>query len=129
MNKIYHQISAALSALESENILPEWRDRWNDVLDRIEKKYLPSGSGFDNGTKIDRGSWSRKDGSFVLLVDFHHMSEHGYYTGWTHHKVAVHPHLLWVYDLAVGGRDQNGIKEYISETLNYALDEDYKEEA
>jgi len=50
------------------------------------------------------------------------MDEHGYYDGWTEHKVIVTPHLTHEFDLKVTGRDKNGIKDYIVETFDNALD-------
>jgi hypothetical protein len=79
----------------------------------------PSGSGFDNGTQIDR------DRSDVLIfsTSFHHMDEAGGYDGWTEHTVRVKPSLAWGFDLTVSGRDRNGIKDYIADVFSPWLNE------
>ena len=83
-------------------------------------QYLPSGSGFDNGTtlNVDK-STSQK---LVFETSFHHMSEHGYYTKWTDHTVTVRPSFQGL-DIRVSGRNHNGIKEYIEDCFDHCLEE------
>lgn len=83
---------------------------------------LPSGSGIDRGTIIDRER-SRPD-RIVLVCSFHHMNEHGYYDGWTDHEVIVRPSLAWGFTLRVTGRDRNGIKDYLHDVYMHALREE-----
>lgn len=47
---------------------------------------LPSGSGFDAGTRIEKSS----DFSVVFFTEYHHMNEMGYYDGWTKHTVKIY---------------------------------------
>lgn len=91
----------------------------------IVKQCLPSGSGFDDGTKID---WKESTPDRLsLIADFHHMSEHGQYDGWTCHRVIVSASLLFEIDIRVTGRDRNEIKEYIAECFHHALRENVPE--
>jgi len=84
------------------------------------EKYLPSGSGFDNGTtlNVDK-STSQK---LVFEAAFHHMNEHGHYTRWTDHTVTVRPAFQGL-DIRVSGRNHNDIKEYIGDCFDHCLEE------
>ncbi len=84
------------------------------------EKYLPGGSGFDNGTtlNVDK-STSQK---LVFETAFHHMNEHGYYTKWTDHTVTVRPSFNGL-DIRVSGRNYNDIKDYIAECFDCCLEE------
>lgn len=104
----------------------EWLGRWEDVIDQIARDFLPSGSGFDSGTKVDlsepRGV-PRSDGfaRIIFTTSFHHMNDGGMYDGWTEHEVKVTPCLHSGFNLSVSGRDRNDIKDYIAETFTHAL--------
>jgi hypothetical protein len=52
------------------------------------------------------------------------MNEQGSYDGWTEHTVIVTPSLAMGYRLRITGRDRNGIKEYMHDVFNAALNED-----
>lgn len=95
------------------------RDRWQDKLDAIMNT-APSGSGFDNGTTLE----SVDDQKMVFNTGFHHMNEHGFYTGWTHHKVIVRPCFWSGIDIRVTGKDRRNIKEYIAEAFIHWLKEE-----
>ena len=113
---LYQSIASACQAIrncqESGNV--EWEGRWADYLDRIEKECLPSGSGFDAGTTIDR----EKSGPdrLVFLTSFHHMNATGYYDGWTEHTVTIRPTFTGP-DIRVSGRNRNDVKDYIVDTF------------
>ena len=79
---------------------------------------LPSGSGIDGGTKIDKSS---KPDRLILTMSFHHMDETGTYDGWTEHAIIVKPSLAFGVDIKITGRDKNGIKEYLAEVYQDAL--------
>ena len=93
---------------------------WRDFLDHIEKDLLPSGSGIDSGTTIDRER-SGLD-RVVFHTSFHHMNEHGYYDGWTFHRVTFETLFGIRWDITVSGRDRNGIKDYLAEVFASCLD-------
>lgn len=92
-----------------------WTSRWASLLDAIEANLLPSGSGFDNGTKIDREATNPK--RISLRVEYHHMTGTGFYDGWTSHSVTISPTFCGC-EVRVSGSDRNGIREYIGEIFN-----------
>jgi len=95
----------------------EWTARHMATLTRLQD-LLPSGSGIDNGTKIDCHATNGE--RIVLTLGFHHMNEHGMYDGWTQHTVKVTPMFSGI-SLHVTGHNRNGIKEYLHEELHGAL--------
>jgi hypothetical protein len=110
----------------------QWLAKWDAFIEQIAKNCLPSGSGFDSGTKVDtsenRGMpVSDGEKKIVFTTAFHHMNENGYYDGWTEHKITVKPCLLSGFDLVISGRNRNEIKEYIRETFSHALEQECTE--
>lgn len=102
---------------------PELKQHWLDVhADRISelvKEWLPSGGGFDAGTKMQLTESTAE--RLVFTTAFHHLSNHGYYDGWTEHKVIIKASLAHGFDIQVSGRNRNDIKDYIAETFMQAL--------
>lgn len=99
----------------------------NETLDNIEKDLLPSGSGIDCGTTIDRDK--SNDDVIVLNTSFHHMNDAGMYDGWTEHVVTIRPAFRGI-DITVSGRNRNDIKDYLLEVFDSSLTDavDYDEE-
>jgi hypothetical protein len=97
----------------------EWFETHTERIEAIVKEHMPSGSGFDSGTKIDL-EVSQVD-KLVFRTAYHHMNEVGMYDGWTEHTVTVTPSLLHGFHLRISGRDRNDIKEYIADTFSEAL--------
>ncbi len=97
---------------------------------KLVKDHMPSGSGINSPVLID---WDKTSAEkLVFSVAYHHMNQDGFYDGWTYHKVIVTPSLYFGHNLKITGRDKNGIKEYLYDTFNAALDEEvneYSEEA
>lgn len=89
-----------------------------DSLDYILRNYLPSGSGIDNGTKLNEASRSTR---LIFDFGFHHMDEWGFYDGWTEHSAIVTPSLEREFDLRITGRNRNEIKDSLHETFDVAL--------
>jgi len=113
-------ISDAMRALENCTASGnDYADIWRDRLEQAARDLLPSGSGFDNGTQIDFEE--SRAGRVVLKTAFHHMTEAGFYDGWTYHAIILTP-AFGSPALRVMGRDRNGIKEYIAEAVGAALD-------
>ena len=83
---------------------------------------LPSGSGWDEGTKIDLEA-SHAD-KFVLYGSYRHMDECGGYDGYTNHTITVTPSLASDFNLRISGRNRNDIKDYLFQTFDYALRQD-----
>jgi hypothetical protein len=117
--KIYEILSVAAQArrncMNGESITPHWESKW-------EKNHLPSGSGFDNGTKVveDECVANLK---LVLSFGYHHMDDNGYYDGWSHHKLIVTPRFdgINVCLKCALPRKYSLLKDYILETFEYAI--------
>ena len=89
MSKVIESIYTAWTARENCIIAnnTEWIKKWGDKLKNIEKNYLPYGSGFDNGTKIQSVSETK----IVLKSSYHLMDDNGYYREWIDFLVIVSP--------------------------------------
>jgi len=114
--------ASALSALHNcrkRDVESKWESIWQSRLEDELKEHLPRGSGFDCGTTLDIEA--SKPERLVFKTSFHHMDEHGGYDGWTEHSIIVTPSLVYGFELRVTGRDRNGIKDYIAETMHNAL--------
>jgi hypothetical protein len=99
----------------------EWKQKHEERAEELVKRYLPSGSGIDNGVKLD---WDKSTSEkLVFTFGYHHMNEHGMYSGWTDHTLIVTPSLMNLFDLRITGRDRNQIKEYLYDTFRQALRE------
>lgn len=94
-------------------------EKGRDAIELLCREFMPSGSGFDSGTRFDFDK-SRAN-RFVFVTDFHHMDENGYYEGWTHHEITVIPTFTGFDISRISGRDRNGIKDYIADTFYCAL--------
>lgn len=98
-----------------------WYAQHMSAANDLARDSLPSGSGLDNGTRID---WDRSNADrLVFRTAYHHMDDNGFYDGWTEHSVTVRASLALGFTLSVSGRDRNGIKDYIAETFALALSE------
>ena len=96
-----------------------WHAIHTERAEDIVKEFLPSGSGWDCGTKLDfDASTSEK---LVFRGSWHHMDDFGGYAGWTEHTVKVRPSLQFGFVIAISGCDRNGIKDYLSELFGCAL--------
>lgn len=129
MNKVYKIISGLVSArlncIKTNNHV--WKEQHEDRIDTIIKDRFPSGSGFDDGAKID---YEESNGErLVFNSSYHTMDEYGGYDGWIDFKVIVTASLQFDFDLKVKGRfsklnDHNsGLKEYIEDTFNFILND------
>ena len=100
---------------------PSMADHCLEEAHRLVREYMPSGSGFDAGTELVIDVCD--DSTLVFKTAFHHMDEHGGYDGWSEHKVKVTAEFGG-FDIYVGGRDRNQIKDYIADTFHYALNQE-----
>ncbi len=124
MEKIVTMLARFVAAYQTCNERGNYASA-NDHADTaiaLARYYLPNGSGFDAGTKLDMDA-STPD-KLVFTAEFHHMNHDGYYTRWTSHKVIVRASLARGFDLKVTGRDYNGIKEYIGDAFHGALNQE-----
>ena len=99
---------------------PRYKDTAIEMAEYISAEILPSGSGFNGGTRFDIDK-STTD-KLVFHTSYHHMSEHGYYTKWTDHTVTVTPSFRG-FNIKVSGRNHNDIKDYISQTFDCLLND------
>lgn len=97
----------------------QWMSKTEDLINQIMDT-APSGSGVDNGTQI-RMEQCKPD-KLVFDTAYHHMNEHGYYDGWTHHQVIIRP-TFGGFTLKVTGRDKRDIKDYLGEMYDCWLHE------
>lgn len=124
--KLYRELAslvqARLNCEETGN--REWFQKHEERIEELVKNYMPSGSGFDCGTKIDLDKSTLE--KLVFYTDFHHMNEVGCYDGWTEHCITVRPSLAFGFTLTISGRNRNEIKDYIHQVFDCALDEEVK---
>ena len=120
--KLYQRISSTLAAIENckRSNNTEWMEEHRDRLEKL-MDHMPSGSGFDCGTKLSDASTFEK---LIFETSFHHMDDGGGYDGWTEHSVTVLPSLLYGFTTKISGRDRNGIKDYIGEVFEQVLSEE-----
>lgn len=123
MRPVYQQVAISFSALlhcqKNYCVRPDAEANHAEMINRICKLYLPSGSGFDSGTEFNYED-STED-CLVLCTSFHHMDEHGYYDGWTDHVIKVKPSLAFGFTLEIEGEDRDGIHDYIADTFHHML--------
>lgn len=118
---LVQQFAAAFVAMRNcERSGNDRRGRWESALETLAADHLPSGSGFDSGSRFIAEE-SRPD-RLIFATSFHHMNESGFYDGWTEHRVIVTPEFDG-FGLKVTGRDRRGIKDYIAESFHLALSE------
>jgi hypothetical protein len=121
MNSLVNHIAGAFEAAEncqrSDNA--EWQAKHVAAIDALVREHMPSGSGFDNGTRLNF-NLSGPD-KLVFETDFHHMNEHGVYECWTQHRVTVRPSFVFGVNVAVNGSNRREIRDYIAETFHEAL--------
>ena len=89
-----------------------------DSLVSYVRKHGPSGSGLDAGTHLFVDTC--RANKLVFTTDFHHMNEHGYYDGWTQHKVIVLPTFDGL-DVRVSGKNRNDIRDYLADLFAHWL--------
>ena len=118
--KTYQKIAQAFDAyLASQSRGSYWVCLHQGVIENIMKD-SPHGSGLDSETTLDEDN-STKD-KLVFHTGFHHMSDVGYYDGWTEHDVIITPSLAFLFNIKVTGQNRNDIKDYIGEVFHCWLD-------
>ena len=124
MTQLYQHIAKCLRAHENcrKTGNTEWLSRHGATINHLVDVYMPSGSGIDRGTKLDFDR--SKPNRLVFTAPYHHMNDGGMYDGWTDHDIIVYPDLSFGFDLYIGGRNRNQIKDYLGDTFAEALRRD-----
>ena len=122
--KVYQKIAgtyqAILNCQEAKNGV--WEEIHLDTILYIIEKHLPSGSGLDSGVSLDFDKSTPE--KLVFDAPFHHMNDMGYYTKWSNHQVVVTPSLQFGFNLKITGKNENNVKEYLSDIFGYSFDLD-----
>lgn len=133
MTKVYQAIASRVSAIVNCNATldnlssanqaceraSEWITKHTEKIEEIVKNHLPSGSGFDSGTKFEFDK--SNPNKLVFKADFHHMDDNGFYCGWSEHEVIITPDFVGEFKMKITGRDRRQIKDYIGDTFHHAL--------
>lgn len=106
---------------------PEWQPIWCRVLHKLAAEYLPHGSGFDSGCRIDD---SRTDGARITITaDYHSMDEFGAYDGWYSYTATARASFVGLV-VTVRGPDRGiGLRDHVADCLAHALESEVPDEA
>lgn len=121
---LYSELARTLQAIQVLNLRANTDEaiaRHYATIKALTQQHLPSGSGFDNGSKFDLDA--SHAGKLVFHTEFHHMNDGGFYDGWTSHTVTVTPSFTGI-NMRISGRNRNDIKEAIYEAFDSALKTD-----
>lgn len=121
--ELYRTLASLLAARENCKASGngEWLEKRTDAIEALVKAWMPSGSGVDNGTVMDMDASTPN--RLVFTFGYHHMNDGGYYDGWTEHTCVVTPSLAYGMDVRITGRDRNGVKEYLGDVFQHALEQ------
>lgn len=132
--KVYQVIASSFNAykhcIKAGN--ETWKEKHREAIDRAISKFLPSGSGLDLGIKLDHVKST--DEKLVFYSAYHVMNENGYYEGWIEFTCTVSASLVHEVNIALKGRFSDyreqgeDIREYLGDTLDYALTADVSDE-
>ncbi len=122
---LYQAIARTIEAIKNCETSgnTEWLLKHKARLNLFARNHLPSGAGFDSGTKIDLERTSLYEDRIILTTDFHHMDENGHYNGWTSHVVTVVADLSHNFTLRISGKNRNGWKDMAHDVFQIALSE------
>ena len=124
ISDIANTIVAYQNCVKSGN-MSGWKEKHLERLRNYEKNFLPSGSGIDNGTKINLDL--SKGERVILHGDYHCMDDNGMYAGWVKFRVTVTPSFIGDINVKVGitghvpGGDRDGLRDYLTETYDAVL--------
>lgn len=125
--KVYQKLAGLIYArqncIKSDNLF--WISKHEDSIHDIEKNNLPSGSGIDSGSTVDIEKSTEE--KIIINTSYHHMDEHGFYDGWTDHRIIIKPSLVFDIDMKITGINRRDIKTYLHDVFHDALTEDIKD--
>lgn len=105
-----------------------WFDKWEESIETLVRKHMPSGSGVDSGVKFN---FDKSTGEkLVFDSGFHAMDENGFYERWINFSVTVKPSLQFGFTLNIVGNfgRRQEIKEYLHGVFSDSLGEVVSEE-
>jgi hypothetical protein len=120
-HKVYIELATRVTAMEHciKRNNDAWFDKHGLVIDTVLAT-APLGSGLDAGLTINLRK-SRTD-RLVLSTSFHHMSDTGFYAGWSEHDLVIKPSLQFGFELRITGENRNDIKDYLMDLFSFWLD-------
>lgn len=114
--RLANPIQARLACERDGNTI--WFEKHTELIRLLAENCLPSGSGFDSGTKVDLDN-STGD-KIVLLSEFHHMNDGGSYDGWSNMTITIKPSLIHDVDIKINCHGSLATK--YRDTLDYWYD-------
>lgn len=123
--KLYQKIAQHIEHGIAIEFNPAKYPTAQEIFDKTEeqiKNALPSGSGFDDKIRVDYKN--SKPDKIVLIANFHHMDDNGYYDGWSYHNIIITPSLSWSFNLRITGQNRRDIKSYIADCAHHFLNEE-----
>lgn len=128
MTKVYKALALAMQARLNCKRLHDtagWMHKHTATILKIINDTAPSGSGIDQGTKIN---FDKSTGEILIFdVAYHHMNDGGMYDGWTQHDIKVTGSMQFDFLLKISGPSQNQIKDYLADVYSAWLNEEIKE--
>ena len=124
INAIASHIAAWHRCFDADN--ETWIDKHSNMIRSLDD-FLPSGSGFDSGSHICISDSTGEN--VVITTDYHHVNEHGCYSGWSSHVIRITASLYLGINLDIES-DYSGVDsdvyvddhdDYIAETFDYIL--------
>lgn len=124
--KLSQLIACQMFTVDNANMATEQsRANYSRAVETINKlceDHMPSGSGFDNGTRLDFDESTPS--KLVFHTDFHHMDEHGGYSHWSSWEVTVEASLAFGITVETMSLDDESDPEdgaYVSSAFHEAL--------
>lgn len=118
--KLYQKISNLMYQRENSGDYT-WTSDEAEKIENIIKNHFPHGGGFDGQTWIDLDK--SKTEKLVFFTEYHHLTENGYYDGWSTLKIVVKPSLRYGFDFKLTGikRKYRFDRDYFEDVINELL--------
>ena len=117
-NTLVYNIASALFSykrcIETNN---SYATIWLEKIKSYEK-LLPSGSGIDNGCKIDIDNST--ENKIIIKTTFHHMDQNDNYTKWTYHTIKVTPSFTGI-DVDITNDKDSYLHDVFQNNLNQPI--------
>jgi len=123
MAKVYQEMARLVVAIENckKSGNTEWEEKHGDKISEMMTKYLPHGSGIDNGVNLSEKTNANR---LVFIVEFHCMDEMGGYCGWRSYTLTIKPDLSFGFTIHITGNDFHGLKDYLADIFDSALNKE-----